>query len=568
MSRPLKILLSLYFLLFLFGAFFSWGLVIPNLIFSQNSLWLNFQWWHWHLWENYRPLLTILFSVWIIALFTTYFSIIINLFKTNPKKIVPKQNPLSLKSLLLTLALLILPLLFSYNAFSADVFNYIFNAKMVTTYHADPHTSVAADFPSDPMLTFMHNNHTAAPYGRAFTLLSLPWSLLGFGKFSLTWLSFRLAALLVFSLTIFLIIKIFQNQSLLFSPIFSKTSVATQLKTPPPPTLTNIGTTNSSYLTNPTVCHAPAQKRDVADKIAAISNKCRHDPAPGKYFLECGLDRDTADTIFSISGKCRNDQSGTTSRHRLCPSIAMDKYKNDQFQESPLLALLFLNPLFLLEPLMNFHNDLWMMSAVLASLFFLLLAKKTNSANSISAPTTARTKTTLASNKTKKLLFLLLSALALFLSIFIKYSSLVFIPFWLFLIFNSPISTLFNSLKSRPLKKIAKILLAFFETYFFDLLSLAFFLPLLLPRAQYFHPWYLLWSLVWIPFTRWPFTRYLLLAFSLSSLLRYFPFLWQGNYSGSVLFNQQLITWLGALIIFIIFLLIHLRKNPRPYLSQ
>lgn len=64
-------------------------------------------------------------------------------------------------------------LVLGYPAFSHDVFNYLFNAKMVWAYQANPHIQVAADFPQDLWLRFMHNVHTPAPYAYGWTGLSL-----------------------------------------------------------------------------------------------------------------------------------------------------------------------------------------------------------------------------------------------------------------------------------------------------------------------------------------------------------------------------------------------------------
>jgi len=48
----------------------------------------------------------------------------------------------------------------------------------------------------------------------------------------------------------------------------------------------------------------------------------------------------------------------------------------------------------------------------------------------------------------------------------------------------------------------------------------------------------------------------LLIGFSISSLYRYIPFLWAGNYDGSVISEQILITWVGGVAVgsFIFFL--------------
>src|SRR3990172_6981226 len=69
---------------------------------------------------------------------------------------------------------------------SSDIYNYIFNAKMVWVYGANPHRQVALNFPDDQWLRFMHNTHTPAPYGYGWTMLSLVPSVIGQNHLKLT----------------------------------------------------------------------------------------------------------------------------------------------------------------------------------------------------------------------------------------------------------------------------------------------------------------------------------------------------------------------------------------------
>jgi len=64
-------------------------------------------------------------------------------------------------------------LLFSYPFLSHDLFNYLFDAKIVTFYHQNPYILKALDFPSDPWLRFMHWTHRTYPYGPSFLFLTL-----------------------------------------------------------------------------------------------------------------------------------------------------------------------------------------------------------------------------------------------------------------------------------------------------------------------------------------------------------------------------------------------------------
>ncbi|MDZ7587080.1 MAG: hypothetical protein U0946_04940, partial [Patescibacteria group bacterium] len=73
------------------------------------------------------------------------------------------------------------------------IFNYLFNAKMALIYHANPHLQTAINFDFDPMLRFMHNVHTSAPYAYGWTGLSLLPGLVWFTKnFTLSFWAMKL----------------------------------------------------------------------------------------------------------------------------------------------------------------------------------------------------------------------------------------------------------------------------------------------------------------------------------------------------------------------------------------
>jgi len=99
-------------------------------------------------------------------------------------------------------------LFLAYNAFSYDLFNYIFDAKIVTHYHLNPYQHKALDFPGDPMLSFMHWTHRVYPYGPAWLLLTVPISFVGFGYFIVTFYLFKLLMLASFIGSVYLISKI------------------------------------------------------------------------------------------------------------------------------------------------------------------------------------------------------------------------------------------------------------------------------------------------------------------------------------------------------------------------
>lgn len=373
-----KFLLISYFLLFIIFGIFSFVLTDPNLFLLKSDWFISFQT---YLWKNFLPLQnfrTVFYGGLMIAIFINYLLILKNW---------PKLNLNSRKNFWQFLIIISLPIIISYNALSYDLFNYIFNAKMVVEFGANPHIQTAIDFPDEPMLRFMNNVHTPAPYGYGWTALSVLPYLAGLNKFFSTFLVFKLFAFCSLLLTLLIVEKFLKK---------------------------------TNYLK---------------------------------------------------------------------------------------LALFFLNPLVLIEILSSAHNDLWMLAPALLAIY-------------------------LADNfQNKKLLKTFLIIILMAISISIKYATIVLLPFVIYFIFKN------------KFKKIEKI------PYIFDLMSLALFSPLLTERSRYFLPWYLIWSLVFIPLGKSKFIRNLLIAFSFSSLLRYLPWFyylpWMSfHLDNSNLFPlQKIITW-------------------------
>lgn len=170
-----------YSFLLLIFAVFSYSLTAPNLVLSTWKPYWQFQTWMWTTFFNNRQVLTLAFVVLGLAIWLIYFWILPQLKKVQPKAWL--------------LALAVAPLLLANNALSHDVFNYIFNARMVIQYQANPHRQVALNFAQDPWVRFMHNTHTPAPYFYGWTLLSLlPYGLsliISGAKFLPTWFLFR-----------------------------------------------------------------------------------------------------------------------------------------------------------------------------------------------------------------------------------------------------------------------------------------------------------------------------------------------------------------------------------------
>jgi len=180
--RPLWLL---YALLLTSFAFFSYGLTAPNLVLTAWAPYWNFQTWMWATFFNQRQVLTQTYLLLLTGLFIIY-----SWLWYRSQKYAVTFRSLATRFMPWWIALLI-PLFLGYNALSFDIFNYIFNARMIVLYQVSPYHNVALDFPLDNWTRFMHNIHTFSPYGYGWTSLSLLPYMIGMGKFLPTWLVFK-----------------------------------------------------------------------------------------------------------------------------------------------------------------------------------------------------------------------------------------------------------------------------------------------------------------------------------------------------------------------------------------
>jgi len=420
MPNRIKIAWCFYLLVVSIFAVFAYGLTVPNLVLHSSALFWQFQTFMWRTFFNQRVVLTQTYVVLVTCLFAVYGYLIWQTLR-QPQILTWKIW----RSYLPWLVVLLIPLWFGYNALSADIFNYIFNARMIVLYHANPYVQVALDFPSDPWTRFMHNVHTTSPYGYGWTAFSTILYVLGLGKFLWTWLLFKASAM------------------------FS---------------------------------------------LLALS-------------IAYGFD-----------------------------------FKDEYYGQISLTSFLvvLLNPLFLLEYGLRGHNDIWMM--VLALISFRLLVKK---------------------GKLPDVVSLIVSLGLLALSVTLKFATELLVPIWILV-------ALVKFWPNLPLR-------SFILKWWPVLASVVMFLPLATARSQYFNPWYLSWSFVWIPLFPWRETgkwlkevplllTTILISFSVTSLVRYIPWLLTNGYGNVVLREEYVITWSAiplALIVFVVWHELSARLQPK-----
>lgn len=162
--------------LLLFFTLYSYTQIDLNLTLWTNASYQRIQ--QFLIWVGYfnRPLSSFLYLVLFFLLFGVYALI-------SAKSRIGK---ISFPQLRIIIVLVCIVLFFSYPAFSHDMFNYMFDARIVTKYFSNPYQFSALQFPDDLWIRFMHWTHRTYPYGPFWLLVTIPFSFLGFGKFVLT----------------------------------------------------------------------------------------------------------------------------------------------------------------------------------------------------------------------------------------------------------------------------------------------------------------------------------------------------------------------------------------------
>lgn len=198
-----KFLITGYFIAIIGLFLYSFTQIDLGLTLSQVSVWQTAEKIFKNIGYFQRPLSGSIFTVIALLLFVFYLLIL----NAVHKKEISKRT---VWFLIITTTVI---LTFSYNAFSYDLFNYMFDAKIVTYYSQNPYVHKALDFPGDPMLSFMHWTHRIYPYGPTWLGLTIPLSYVGMQFFLPTFFLFKILISMTFLGTVFFIGKILQKIS-------------------------------------------------------------------------------------------------------------------------------------------------------------------------------------------------------------------------------------------------------------------------------------------------------------------------------------------------------------------
>ncbi len=198
---PYRIVFSGYIFCLLALAIYSYTQIDLNLTLSGNPIYQQVQRQLILIGYFQRHLSALIYSLIQITMFGLYFYLM---------KLVLSHR-LNIRQIVKLILLVSLLAILSYPALSHDIFNYMFDARIVTKYHLNPYFFKANDFPSDLWVRFMHWTHRYYPYGPIWLILTLPFSYLGLGKFVLTLMNFKLMFFLFHLGNLYLIYKITQK---------------------------------------------------------------------------------------------------------------------------------------------------------------------------------------------------------------------------------------------------------------------------------------------------------------------------------------------------------------------
>ena len=196
--RKFSLFLISYFLFLISFVVYSYTQVDLNLTLSSDPTYQSIQRQLTQLGYFNRPLSTAIFFSILAGLVTCYLLLVIF---HNKWRLTTKQ----LWTLLFTLCSL---LFVSYPSFAHDIFNYMFDARTIVKYGQNPYFTTPLNFPQDDWTRFMRWTHVGSVYPPGWLVTTVPFYLLGFGKFTLTLLSFKLLGLISFLASGWLMFKI------------------------------------------------------------------------------------------------------------------------------------------------------------------------------------------------------------------------------------------------------------------------------------------------------------------------------------------------------------------------
>ncbi len=196
------IMIILYGILLFALGIYSYFLIDPNITFFQSNYWVQFRNWTVYLGYYRRDISWVVYLALVLLLFIFHFLFI---------KKYKSYSAVSIAALIALFGVI------SYPFISHDLFNYMFDARILTHYGQNPYFFKALDFPHDLWIRFMHWTDRTYPYGPTFLPLTLIPSFFGFGKFSLTFYLFKIFNGTLYVIAVYLLNKNNKKIALFFA---------------------------------------------------------------------------------------------------------------------------------------------------------------------------------------------------------------------------------------------------------------------------------------------------------------------------------------------------------------
>jgi len=199
-------MIAVYIFICVLFTFFTYGYIDTNLHLSQSTFFLRLQQPLEALVFQMRPLATLIFFMALSSLFVLY-----EWFLKNSEKLF------NLKKLFLFISGIALIFLFSFPAFSYDIFNYITTAKVTFFHKENPYLVMPVEIANEPYLAFTRAANKVALYGPVWILLTAIPHYLGAGDIWQTIIAFKFLNFFTYLLLSYLIYQMTKSvRSVLF----------------------------------------------------------------------------------------------------------------------------------------------------------------------------------------------------------------------------------------------------------------------------------------------------------------------------------------------------------------
>lgn len=201
-KTAVKLLACGYFLTAIALFLYSYTQVDLNLTLTQVGIWQSFQKMFQNIGYYYRPISLNIYLTILFILYLLYAVLLVLLHK----------NLINKKQLCLLICMVTSILVFSYPAFSYDIFNYMFTAKTVLIYHKNPYVIIPLQFSGiDPYLNFMRWTHLPSAYTPLWIAITLPAYIFGFGNFLISLFNIKIIIAIFYLFTSWFIYKILKK---------------------------------------------------------------------------------------------------------------------------------------------------------------------------------------------------------------------------------------------------------------------------------------------------------------------------------------------------------------------